>query len=123
MRRRFEQSAMGAVGSLAVLLAICLIGPAEAGGFAPSDGTAHSPGAECGEPDAGCARIRGHIPAASEFSGIETIGGRPAIFGGPPGPFVAGLGVFGQAAADAVSRGFSSFRRATTRPRDSVKIL
>ncbi len=58
-------------------------------------------------PDESCARIRGHIPAASEVAGVETIGGRPATLGPPPPPpFVAGLGAAGQAAADALNRLF-----------------
>ncbi len=104
MRRTFERSARGAVAPLAVLLTICLNGPAEAGGLAPSDGATSPPAPQCGA-DESCARIRGHIPAASERAGVETIGGRPATLGPPP-PFVAGLGAAGQAAADALNRLF-----------------
>jgi len=106
MRRTFEQSATGAVAPLAVLVTICLIGPAEAGGPAPStDGATGLPVPQCGA-NQNCARIRGHIPAASERSGLETIGGRPATLGPPLAPFVAGLGAVGQAADDALNRLF-----------------
>ncbi len=101
---RFERSAKGAVAPLAVFLAIWLIGPAGAAGLPPAtDGATHA--TQCGDAPEGCARIRGHIPATSEGSGVETLGGRPAGFGPPPAPFVSGLGAAGQAAADAVSHG------------------
>ena len=61
---------------------------------------------QCGQSDEGCTRIRGHIPAASERAGVETIGSRSASFGPPPAPFMSGLGAAGQAAADAVNRLF-----------------
>jgi len=85
MRRRFEGSA---VAPLAVLLTVSLIGPAKAGDLTPSP---------CGDVKQSCARIRGHIPAASDFAGADTIGGRAAAFA----PFDAA----GQAAADALGRG------------------
>jgi hypothetical protein len=107
MRRTFERSAMGAGAPLAVLLTICLIGSAEAGGPGPSsDGVTRPPASQCGGFDEGCARIRGHIPAASERAGIETIGGRPANLGPPLAPFLADLGDAGQAAASAINRLF-----------------
>jgi hypothetical protein len=106
MRRTFERSAMGAGAPLAVLLTICLIGSAEAGGLGPSSDGTRPPASQCGRFDEGCARIRGHIPAASERAGVETFGGRPANLGPPLAPFVAGLGDAGQAAADAINRLF-----------------
>ena len=60
---------------------------------------------QCGAHET-CARIRGHIPAASEVAGVETIGGRPATLGPPLAPFVADLGAAGQAADDALNRLF-----------------
>jgi hypothetical protein len=105
MRRTFERSATGAGAPLAVLLTICLIGPVEAGGLASStEGATALPVSRCG-PGEGCPRIRGHIPAASEIAGVDTIGGRPATLGPPP-PFLAGLGAAGQAADDALNRLF-----------------
>jgi hypothetical protein len=78
MRRKFEGSA---VAPLAVLLTVSLIGPTKAGELTPSwEGATHPPAAPCGDAERGCARIRGHIPAASEVAGVETIGGRPAAF-------------------------------------------
>jgi hypothetical protein len=106
MRQTFEQSARGAVAPLAVLVTICLIGPTEAGGPASStDGATGLPVPQCGANQT-CARIRGHIPAASEGSGLETIGGHPATLGPPLAPFVAGLGAAGQAADDALNHLF-----------------
>ncbi len=104
MLRRFERSARGAVARLPVLLTVFMIGPTEAGGLARSTDGA-TPEAQCGDAEQGCVRIRGHIPAASELAGVETLGGRPAAFGPPLAPFVAGLDAAGQAAADALSRG------------------
>jgi hypothetical protein len=94
MRRRFEGSA---VAPLAFLLTVLLIGPAKAGELAPSP-----PAAPCGNAKQNCARIRGHIPAASDFAGVDTIGGHPAAFA----PFDAA----GQAAADALGRGLFLFQ-------------
>jgi len=106
MRRTCERLATGGGAPLAVLLTICLIGPAEAGGFASStDGATGLPVPQCGANET-CARIRGHIPAASERSGFETIGGRPPPLGSPLAPFVAGLGAASQAADDALNRLF-----------------
>jgi hypothetical protein len=103
MRRTFERST-GAGPPLAVLLTICLIGPAEAGGLASStEGATGLPVSQCGAGE-GCPRIRGHIPAASEIAGVDTIG-RPATLGPPP-PFVDSLGAAGQAADDALNRLF-----------------
>ena len=105
MQRRFEQSARGVVAPLLLLFAIGLIGPAEAAGLTPSTHSAtRASAAQCGEDGERCARIRGHIPAASDFAGGDTIGGRPATFGPPP-PFVSGLNAVGQAAAESVNRG------------------
>jgi hypothetical protein len=106
MRRRFDLSAKRMSASLSVILTIGLIGPAEAAGLSPAtDGLARSPAPQCGESDGGCGRIRGHIPAASNSAGVETIGGGPASLGMAPPPFVSGLGAAGQAAADAINRG------------------
>jgi hypothetical protein len=104
MRGHFEQSVWGATAPLAVLLTICLTAAAQAGGLPASTENATASG--CAESDQGCTRIRGHIPAASERSGVETIGSRPASFGPPSAPFVSGLGAAGQAAAEAVNRLF-----------------
>ena len=96
MRRKFERSA---VAPLAVLLTVSLIGPTKAGDLTPSpDGATSLRAAPCGDAKQGCARIRGHIPAASELAGVDTIGGRQAAFGPPP------FDVGGQA-ADALGRG------------------
>lgn len=104
LETRFERSAKDAVAPLAVLAALWLIGPAGAAGLPPAtDGFTRA--AQCGDAPEGCARIRGHIPATSERSGVETLGGRPAGFGPPPPPLLSGLGAAGQAAADAVSHG------------------
>ncbi len=106
MRRKFEQSARGGFASLVGLLAVGLIGPAQAAGLSPgTDGATRAPAAQCDDAGEGCARIRGHIPATSDIAGSETISGRPQTFGPPPSPFVSGLGAAGRAAADAVSRG------------------
>lgn len=81
MRRKFEGSA---VAPLAVLLTVSLIGPTKAGEFTPSpEGATYPPAAPCGDTKQSCARICGHIPAASDFAGVETIGGRPAAFWPP----------------------------------------
>jgi len=107
MRGKFERPAGGAVVLSAVLLILCLIAPAEAGGLVSSvDGATRPPASQCGEAHEGCTRIRGHIPAASERAGVETVGGRPASLGPPLAPFMTGIDAAGQAAADAVSRGF-----------------
>ena len=106
MRRRCDLSAGRKGASLAVLLTIGLIGRAVAAGLSPAaDGMARSPPSQCSESDGGCGRIRGHIPAASDSAGVETIGHGPASLGTPLAPFASGLGAAGQAAADAVSRG------------------
>jgi len=85
---------------------ISVISAADAGGPASStDGAKGLPVPQCGANET-CARIRGHIPAASEVAGVETIGGRPATLGPPPPPFVAGLGAAGQAVDDALNRLF-----------------
>jgi hypothetical protein len=97
MRRKFEGST---IAPLAVLLTVSLIGPTKAGEFTPSpQGATHPPAAPCGDAERGCARIRGHIPAASEFAGVETIGGRPAAFRPPP------FDAAGQGADDALGQG------------------
>jgi len=105
MQRGFEQSARGVGAPLAFLFAIAVIGPAGAAGLSGStEGATRAYAAQCGEAGEGCARIRGHIPAGSDFAAGDTIGGRSASFMSPP-PFVTGLGAVGQAAADAVNRG------------------
>lgn len=107
MRGKFERSAGGAAALLAALLTICLIAPAEAGGSAPSaERGARSSNAPCSQTAEGCTRIRGHIPAASERAGVETMGDRSASFGSAQAPFVSGLDAAGQAAADVVNRLF-----------------
>ena len=100
-----SRSAWGATASRTLFLTIFLTAAAHAGGLPRSTGdtTAVS---QCGQSDEGCTRIRGHIPAASERAGVETIGSRSASFGPPPAPFMSGLGAAGQAAADAVNRLF-----------------
>lgn len=91
---------------LAVLLAVGLIGQAEAAGLRPApDGAADSAVSQCDAPDGGCGRIRGHIPAASDIAGVDTIGGGPARGGAPLAPFVSDLGAAGQAAANSLNRG------------------
>ena len=100
----FEQSAWGATAPLALLLTICLTAAAQAGGLPLS--TEDATVSQCGQSDEGCTRIRGHVPAASERSGVETIGSRSVSFGPSPAPFVSGLGAAGQAAADALNRLF-----------------
>src|SRR5438270_3794543 len=106
MREKFQPSA-GTALPATVLLTICLIGPAEAGGLAPSAEDRTRPlASQCGETYDGCTRIRGHVPAASVRAGVETIGDRPATLAAPPAPFVVGLGAVGQAAADALNRLF-----------------
>jgi hypothetical protein len=104
MQRKFQQSARGACASLAVLLTVGLIGPAQAAGLSPGTYDPRAPAAQCGDADEGCARIRGHIPATSDFAGGETIGVGPPSFG-PAAPLVSGLGAAGRAAADALNRG------------------
>jgi hypothetical protein len=104
MRGHFEQSAWGGTAPLALFLTIFLTVAAHAGGLPRATGDATTV-SQCGQSDEGCTRIRGHIPAASERAGIETIG-RAASFGPPPAPFMSGLGAAGQAAADAVNRLF-----------------
>jgi hypothetical protein len=104
MLGHFEQSAGGATAPLAIFLTICLTTAAQAGGLPFSAEDATVP--QCGQSEEGCTRIRGHVPAASERSGVETIGSRSASFGPPPPPFVSGLGAAGQAAADALNRLF-----------------
>jgi hypothetical protein len=93
MRRKLEGSA---VAPLAVLLTVSLVGPTKGGDLTSSAGATFRPAAPCGDVNRSCARIRGHVPAAAEFAGVETIGGRPAPFS----PFDA----VGQAAADALGR-------------------
>jgi hypothetical protein len=106
MRRMFGRSAERRGASLAVLLAIGLTGQAEAAGPSPAtDGTTRSPASLCGESDGGCGRIRGHIAAASDTAGMETIGAGPASAGAPLAPLMSDLGAAGKAAADTVSRG------------------
>jgi hypothetical protein len=94
MQRKFQQSARGACASLAVLLTVGLIGPAQAAGLSPGTDDPRAPAAQCSDAGEGCARIRGHIPAASDFAGAETIGGPPASFGPPPAPLDSGRGLF-----------------------------
>src|SRR5579871_5269215 len=105
MRVAFGREAC-ATALLAVLFTIQLLGPAGSEGLSTApDGDGRSSSAQCGGSDDGCRRIRGHIPAAPVSGGVETIGGRPTGPGTPP-PFLTGLGAAGQAAADAVNRGF-----------------
>lgn len=106
MRRKFERSAERRGASLAVLLAIGLTGQVEAAGLSPAtDGMTRSPASLCGESDNGCERIRGHVPAASDSAGMETIGAGPASPGAPLAPLMSDLGAAGKAAADTISRG------------------
>jgi hypothetical protein len=91
---------------LAALFTFGLLGPARSAGLSSDlDGDGRPSSAQCGGSDDGCKRIRGHIPAAPVSGGMETIGGRPVSPGSPP-PLLAGFGAAGQAAADAVNRGF-----------------
>lgn len=99
MRRTFERSTRGAAAPLAVVLTISMIGPAQAGDAMGLPASRCSAGEDC-------PRIRGHIRAASERAGVETIGGRAATFRPPPSPFVAAIGAAGQAAADTLNRLF-----------------
>lgn len=105
MRRGFEQSAERMGAPLAALLALGLIGQAEAAGLPSApDAAVASAVSQCGEPEGGCGRIRGHIPAASDPSGVGMIAGDPGRGGAPLAPFLSDLGAAGRAAIGSLNR-------------------
>ena len=105
MRRCFEWSSTGVIAPLLALLAALIVNSAYAGdgAFAQDAGDA-ARATPCGAPGETCARIRGYIRAGSDFTAP-----RDRSAAAPP-PLLAGIGAAGQAAADALNRGFGFLR-------------
>lgn len=100
MRGRIRRSRLGAVVPMAALLMGGLIDPAGAGGLSPTPDQDSGARPQCG--GGACPRIKGYVAAGPDVSAGD---GRPAPFG-PPALLMKGVGAAGQAAADAINRGF-----------------